>query len=446
MPQSPQELSETLLHAARKAGAPACDVLVVAGRSVSVDVRGGRLEQVERAESVDLGLRVLIGGRQACVASSDTSADTLAEMAARAVAMAQEAPEDPHAGLADPARLAHTIDPSGLELEDPAADPSAADLQNAAQEAEAAALAVAGVTQVQIANAHVERAGIWLAASNGFSGGYTRSGHGITCSAIAGTGAAMQRDYAGEGRVFHADLPSATDIGTRAGERAAAMLGARKPPAGSYPVLYDQRVAGSLIAHLLSAINGAALARGSSWLRDGLGQTILPAGISLWAEPHRPRIAGSRPFDAEGLPTTRHALVRDGVLESYVLDLASARKLGMQSTAQARRGTSGPPAAGAGNVTLSQGTASQADLLAQMGTGLWVTSMIGSTINPTTGDYSRGASGFWVEGGQVAYPVQECTIAGNLRDMLPWLIPGNDALAHQSRQVPSLLVEGLTLA
>ena len=256
----------------------------------------------------------------------------------------------------------------------------------------------------------------------------------------------MERDWAGEGRIFAADMPTPEEIGSLAASRTLERAGSTKPPTGAYPVLFDERVASSLIGHLLSAINGSAIARGASWLRDALGTQVLPAGLSIIEDPHRPRIAGSRPFDGEGLPTARRAIVDNGFLTGWTLDLGTGRKLGMPSTANASRGTSSPPSPSTSNIELTQGTVSRADLIRDMGTGLLVTSMIGATINPTTGDYSRGASGFWVENGQILHPVNECTIAGNLRDMLMRLTPANDAKPHLSTRVPSLLVEGLTLA
>jgi PmbA protein len=256
----------------------------------------------------------------------------------------------------------------------------------------------------------------------------------------------MERDFYGESRAFRADLPAPDEVGRIAAERTLARAGARKPPTGRYPVLYDERVAAGLIGHLVAAVNGTAIVRGASWLADAMGQEVLPRGLSLTEEPHRPRVTGSRLYDGEGLPTAASPLVEDGVLRRWVLDLSTAAKLGLESTANAGRGPSAPPAPSAGNLTLTQGTASREDLVAQMGTGLLVTSLIGATINPTTGDYSRGASGFWVENGEIAYPVNECTIAGNLREMLRTIVPANDARAHLSRVVPSLLVEGVTLA
>ncbi|UWP95141.1 TldD/PmbA family protein [Aliiroseovarius crassostreae] len=441
-----ETLTEQLLAAARRAGADQADALAVDGTSVSIDVLGGKLEHAERSEGVDIGLRVLIGQRQAIVSASDTSAETIAAMAERAVAMAKEAPEDPHIRLARADELAKEWDLAALELADPSDEPDPAALERDAAEAEAAALAVKGVTQVSSASGGYGRHQFHLMTSNGFSGGYGRTNRGTSVVAITGEGANMERDYAGEMRVFQADLPSPEDIGTKAGERTVAMAGAKKPPTGAFPVLYDERVSASLIGHLLAATNGAMIARGSSWARDLLGKEVLPVGLDLIEDPLRPRITGSRPFDGEGLATRRRKIIDAGVLTGWTLDLATADKLAMESTANASRGTSSPPGPSISNVALTQGPQSREDLIREMGTGLIVTSMIGSTINPTTGDYSRGASGFWVENGEIAYPVNECTIAGNLIEMLRSLVPANDAEPHLSRLVPSLLVDGMTLA
>lgn len=439
-------LTDALLDAARKAGADAADAIAVDGRSISIDVRGAGLEQAERAEGAEIGLRVLIGRRQAVVSASDTSARTIGEMAERAVAMAREAPEDATLGLASPEMLATAWDLAALELADPAQEPGAADLEDDARRAEAAALAVEGVSQVQSASASYSRRSIHLAATNGFAGGYTRTSRAISAVAISGDGLKMERDWAAESRTWQHDLPSAEEIGSLAGRRAVERAGARKPRTGACPVVFDERVAGGLIGHLLAAINGASVVRGSSWLRDAMGEQVLPRGLSIFENPHRPRISGSRPFDAEGLATVPRDIVRDGILMGWTLDLGTARKLGLQSTASATRGPSSAPAPSVSNIALTQGDRSRDQLLEEMGTGLLVTSMIGASINPTTGDYSRGASGFWVENGQITHPVNECTLAGNLRDMLMRIIPANDARGHVSHVVPSLLVEGLTLA
>ena len=439
------DLTEALLREARKAGAEAADALAVTGNSQSIDIRQGKLEQAERSEGVEVGLRVLLGGRQACVSASDISPATFARLAERAVAMAREAPEDPTVGLADPGQLARDWDLAVLDLCDPGAEPEAQTLEQAARDVEAAALASRGITQVEASAGWSSRA-MHLATSGGFSGGYARSSHSLSAVAFTGSGTNMERDWAGEGRIHGSDMPSAFEIGTLAATRTLERAGSVKPPTGAFPVLFDERIASSLIGHLLSAINGASIARGASWAQDLLGKAVLPQPMSLIEDPHRPRISGSRPFDGEGLPTARRMIVQDGVLMGWTLDLATGRKLGMASTASASRGTSAPPSPSTSNVDLTPGTATRGDLIRDMGTGLLVTSMIGATINPTTGDYSRGAAGFWVENGVLKYPVNECTIAGNLRDMLLRMTAANDAKAHHSTRVPSLLVEGLTLA
>ncbi|MCE6952578.1 TldD/PmbA family protein [Cereibacter sphaeroides] len=438
-------LTERLLDAARRAGAEAADALAVRGTSLSIDIRARQLEQAERAESLEVGLRVLIGGRQACVSASDVSDATVAAMAERAVAMAREAPQDPHVGLADPAQIARDWDLAGLELQDPMDEPAPAALEEDARRAEAAALAHAGIFQVEATGAYSRRE-MHLAATNGFSGGYGRSSRSISAVAFTGSGTQMERDWAGETRVFAADLPSPDWVGELAGARALARAGARKPRTGHFPVIYDERVSSSLMSHLLSAVNGSTIARGGSWLRNDLGRQVLPAHLSFVEDPLRPRTGSSRPFDGEGLPTRRRAIVENGILTGWTLDLATGRKLKMPSTANAARSTSQPPSPSVSNTELTAGTLTREALIAEMGTGLLVTALMGSSINSNTGDYSRGASGFWVEGGEIAYPVNECTIAGNLREMLLTLVPANDARPHLSNRVPSLLVEGMTLA
>ncbi|WP_293573848.1 TldD/PmbA family protein [Phaeobacter sp.] len=446
MTQTPETLCNALIDAALKAGADAADAMAAEGSSLSIEVRQGTLEHAERSEGTDLGLRVFVGQRQATVSTSDMRPDTMTAMAERAVAMAREAPEDPYAGLADPSQLAQSWDLEALELFDPTGEPAPGVLQEDALKAEASGLAVDGVTQVQSAAAGYGSHSVFLAATNGFSGGYKRTSRSVSCTAIAGVGTGMERDYDGDVRTFQADLRSAEEIGQQAGERAISRLNARRPKTGSYPVLFDERISSSLIGHLLAAVNGASIARGSSWLKDAMGEQILPSSLSVIEDPFRPRISGSRPFDGEGLPTQKRAIIDAGTLTGWTLDLASARKLGLSSTGNAARGVGSVPSPSQWNIALTQGDKTPGDLIADMGTGLLVTSMIGSTINPNTGDYSRGAAGFWIENGEIAYPVNECTIAGKLRDMLRSIVPANDARTHLSRVVPSMLVEGMTLA
>jgi len=439
-------LAEKLLRIAALAGSDAADVLLVDAKNVSIDVRGGALEHADRSESVDVGLRVLIGQKQACVSVSDTSDHTLEQMAERAVAMAKVAPEDPHIGLADTDQLAQNWDVDALELADGSDKPTPEMLQETAQVAEAAALAVSGVTQVLGSSSGWAETQIFLAASNGFAGGYKRTSFSTSCGAIAGAGLQMERDYCGEGRAHFADLPGAEEIGNLAGERAVAKFGAIKPPTGTYPVLFDERISSTLIGHLLSAINGNSIVRGSSWLKDALGAQVLPMGIDLVEDPTRARVAGSKPFDAEGLSVAARHIIENGVLQGWTLDLGSARKLGMKSTGNASRGVGSPPSPSSGNMVLVGGVKTRDQLISEMGTGLLVTGLIGSTISPTTGDYSRGANGFWVENGQIMHPVNECTIAGNLHQMLVGMTAANDGRAHLSRVIPSLLIDNMVIA
>jgi PmbA protein len=446
MTQNLDQIAQQLLDIAKRAGAQAADVLVVDGTSVSIDVRDGALEHAERAEGVDIGLRVIQGDRQASVSASDVSVDVMEQMAQRCIAMANEAPRDPFCALADADQLAAEWDADALDLYDPSTPPTANDLQNAAKEAEAAALGVSGVAQVQGASSMLSDVSLHLATSNGFAGGYRRTTHSVSCVAISGTGLEMERDWSGESRSHYADVPSAKEVGQLAGERAVARNGADRPPTGSFPVLFDERISSSLIGHLVSAINGSAIVRGSSWAKELLGKQILPTGMTLREDPTRKSVAGSKPFDGEGLNVAPRDIVSDGILQGWTLDLSTARQLDMASTASASRGVGSPPSPSTGNLELTPGEYSRADLIAQMGTGLIITSMIGSTINPNTGDYSRGASGFWVENGEVIGPVNECTVAGNLLDILKNMIVANDGRAHLSRVIPSLLIEGLTIA
>lgn len=446
MSETLRELGQAALSAATKAGASAADVLAVRADGISMEIRGGALEQAERAEGTELGLRVLVGQRQACVSVSDTRSDMITTMAERAVAMAREAPEDPSTGLADPDQLAAGWDVAALDLAEPGPAPDAASLAEAARRTEATALAVKGINQVSTAGADTRRTEICLMASNGFVGGYERSSHGLACVAISGDGLAMERDYAFDNRVYAADLMTPEEVGALAAERAVARAGATQPGTGVFPVMFDERVASGLIGHLISAINGQSIARGSSWARELMDAQVLPTTLSLVEEPLRPRVRGSRPFDGEGLPTADSDILRDGVLKRWILDLANARKLGLRSTANAARGTEAPPSPSVTNIRLVGPQMTRAQMIRDIGEGLLITAMMGSSINPNTGDYSRGASGFWVRGGVVAEPVNECTVAGNLKDMLKTLRMADDERPHVSRVVPSLLVEGLTVA
>ena len=439
------DTAQRLLEEARRAGADAADAIVVADSAIAIGIAGGALEQAERSEGREAGLRVLVGHRQACVASSDLRPETLRDLAERAVAIAREAPEDPFCGLADPGQIARGGESACLEMVDPGTAPVPEELEAMAAAGEAAALGVNGVAQVEQSSASWGESRVTLAATNGFSGAYARTDIGAGVSALAGHGLGRERDYAGESRRRRADLPSPQEIGERAGRRAVERLSPRRPPGGAAPVLFDQRVAASLIGHLLSAVNGAAVARGSSWLLGRMGDPVVPDGIDVVEDPLIPRAPASRPFDAEGIAAARRPILQDGRLVRWVLDLASARKLGLETTGNARRGTTSPPGPDTTNVRVTQGARSRDALIAEMGTGLLVTSMIGASINPTTGAYSRGAAGFWVENGAIAYPVNEVTIAGSLPEMLRTIVPADDPDPNRAVSAPSLLVEGLTV-
>ena len=439
-------IASALLDMSKKAGAEAAEVIGLEKKSLNVDVLNGMLEGVERSEAIDIGLRVIVEGRQACLSCSDVREESLEKMVTRSLSMAREAPVDKDIVLATNDQLVSAQDLEALDLIDTEVMVEADRLEKWAIEAEVEARKVKGITQVQGSSASVGIIKSQLAFSNGFSQGYSRSGVNISCVSISGQGNKMERDYASESRVHISDLPSPSSIGQLSGERAAARFGARKPPTGNYPVLYDERVSSSLVGHLIGAINGASIVRGSSWLAKNLGEEIFPKNISIKECPLKVRCSGSRPFDAEGLKTNTKNIINNGILETWLLDLSSSQNLGLESTGNAVRSVSSPPSPGISNISLIGGSKSRDYLIKEMGTGLLVTSMIGLTLNPITGDYSRGASGYWVENGEVKYPVNECTLAGNLKEMLKTIIPANDSKRHLSFSVPSLLVQGLKIA
>jgi PmbA protein len=435
------DLAERLVTAARCAGADAADALAVRSISLAVEVRDGGVEESERSEGDDVGLRVFVGRRQAVVSTNDFNTD-LSQLAERAVAMARAAPEDPFAGLADPARLAREI--SDLDLLDPEL-PSVAQLEERARRAESAALAVAGVTKSGGASASAGIGGMVLVTSDGFRGAYLNSGHSVSMTAIAGEGTAMERDYDYSSALHGADLETAEKVGRTAGERTVERLNPRKVESKRVPVVFDRRVAGSLIGHLAGAINGAAVARKTSFLKDRLGDRLFKPGIEVIDDPRRKRGLRSRPFDAEGVATNRLIVVEDGVLVSWFLDSATARELGLATTGHAQRGVSSAPSPGPTNLHLAPGSDTPEALMADIPQGFCVTDLIGMGVNQVTGDYSRGASGFWIENGRRSYPVSEVTIAGNLTDMFRELTPASDLEFRFGTNAPSVRVEGVTV-
>jgi PmbA protein len=437
------ERAERLVKAARAAGADAADAIALRSMSLSVEVRDGAVEESERAEGDDLGLRVLVGRRQAVVSTNDLSAGATAQLAERAVAMARVAPEDKYAGLADASLLAHDF--PDLDLSDPDL-PGVAALEEKARAMEEAGLAVAGVTKSGGASASAGIGGMVLVTSHGFHGAYLGSRHGISMQAIAGEGTGMERDYEYSSALHASDLDSPEKIGRSAGERAVARLNPRKVTTRKVPVIFDRRVAGTIVGHLASAVNGASVARKTSFLRDKMGEKLFADGVSIIDDPLRKRGLRSQPFDGEGVGGKRLALVERGVLRSWLLDCATARELNLVTTGHAQRGTSSTPTPGPSNLHMEPGTLSPEQLIADIKDGFYVTDLIGMGVSMVTGDYSRGASGFWIENGKRSYPVSEVTIAGHLADIFRNLTPANDLEFRYGTNAPTLRLEGLTVA
>ena len=432
-----------VLAKAKSVGADSADVLMAEGHSISVAQRLGRPERLERSEGYDLGLRVFIGRRQAIVSGNDRRPEAVSELVERAVAMARVAPEDAFCGIANSEQVTHQV--PDLDICD-WREPETATLVDRARAAEEAALAVSGVTNSEGAEAGWGLTRIALAATNGFAGAYARSSHSVSVSALAGSGTGMERDYDYSSTVHGADLDDPADVGRRAGERAVRRLNPRKAATAKVPVVIDQRLAGGLLRSFAGAINGSSIARGTSFLKDGMGDRIFPAGINIVDDALRQRGLASKPFDAEGLASGRILLVQDGVLKSWVLDLYAARKLGLSSTGHASRGTGGPPSPSTTNLYLEPGRQSPAELIRDIDEGLLVTEMIGTGVNLLTGDYSRGAAGFWIERGEIAYPVSEITVAGNLKDMFLSLTAADDLVFRAGVNAPTLRIDGMTVA
>jgi PmbA protein len=436
------DLAERLVAAARRAGADAADAVAVRSMSLSVEVRHGEVEASERAEGDDVGLRVLVGKRQAVVSTNDVK-DDVDQLAQRAIAMARVAPEDRFAGLADSTQLARDI--PDLDLLDPDL-PAVAVLEERAKRAEAAGLAVKGVTKSEGASASAGIGGMVLATSHGFRGAYLSSRQGLSMVAIAGDSTAMERDYDFTSALHASDLDAAEEIGRNAGERAVARINPRKVATKRVPVVFDRRVAGGIVGHLASAINGSSVARKTSFLRDKLGERLFAPGIRIVDDPLRRRGLRSRPFDGEGVAGHRLAIVEDGVLKTWLLDCSTARELDLATTGHAQRGVSSAPSPGASNLHLEAGRLSPEELIADIAEGFYVTELIGMGVNQVTGDYSRGATGFWIENGQRTYAVSEVTIAGNLIDMFRAMTPASDLEFRFGTNAPTLRLEGLTVA
>lgn len=442
------DLLHDVLAAAKKHGATDADILLGESTSVSVGRRLGKPKSLTRSEEGEAGLRVFVGRRQAMVSSSDLSPKALIAMAERAVAMARAVPEDEWCGLADPEQLVHGMgaaEIAALQLEDATVLDVAA-MTELADRAEAAALAVAGITNSDGATFGYGRDIHTIAATNGFHGSYGSTGFSLSVSVIAGEGTAMETDYAFDATAFFGDLRQPETIGREAGERAAAALNPRKGLTRMMPVILDRRIAGSIPGAVAQAASGSAIAKGTSMFKDKLGAQVMAEGVSIIDDPFVPRGNRSRPYDDEGLAVEKRHLVRDGLLNTWLLDLRTARQLGMRPTGHGTRGTSSPPSPRAHNLYIPAGPVSPDDLIADIENGFYVTEFLGSGGSIVTGDYSRGAKGFWIENGKKTYAVSEMTIAGNLKDMFMNCTPASDLDIRYGVDAPTLRIDGMTVA
>ncbi|MGN6848409.1 MAG: TldD/PmbA family protein [Sphingomicrobium sp.] len=443
-PEAAKTIAESLVERGIAAGATAADALYIGDHSSGVQVRLGEIDSVSRSEGEQVGLRLFAGQRSATVASSDLSQDALGVLVERCLAMAREAPEDPYAGLA-PCELLQRDDLPLLDIYE-SQEPDPAALRARALEAESAALAVEGVTNSSGAGASASGSTIALATSAGFSGAYRSSGHGCSAAVIAGDGATMQRDHAWHSAHHLEDLEPAAEIGRRAGRRAVARLNPSRPKPGKYPVLFDPRVSSTLLGHLSGAISGSSIARKTSFLMGKLSAEVFGPGVTIVDDPLRSRGLRSRPFDGEGVRVSRQELVSNGILKSWIADSASARQLGIEPTGHAARGVGGSPSAAPSNLYLEAGSRSREELLAAFPEAVLIIELIGQGVNGVTGDYSRGAVGFMVRGGEIAEPVAEVTIASNLIDMFATLEPGSDLEFRRGIDAPTLLISEMTVA
>jgi PmbA protein len=436
-------IASDVVALARKAGATSADAIVVSSRNHDVSLRHGVIERFEQSESQDLGLRVFVGQSSAIIAGSVLTPEGLQRLVERAMVMAKLAPPDSFAGLAEASQLATQfpdLDVSSKEQLTPD------QVKSLAQRAEDAALAVKGVTRSNGGSAGYGFRNAAIVTSNGFARAWSRSNFGLSASVVAGEGTGMERDYDWHGSSHFSDLDQPEKIGKSAGERVIKRLNPRKISSQTVPVIYDKRVATSLMGHLLSGISGSSIARGTSFLKDDMGKALFQPNVTIVDDPHKLRGLGSRPFDGEGLPTRKMNLIDKGVLTTWIMDLRSARQLGLTPSGHGSRGVSSPPSSSTSNVHMEAGTRSPEQMMKDMKRGLLVTEFIGSTINMVTGDYSRGASGFWIEDGEIAYPVSEVTVGGNLRNMFLALEPANDLEFRSSTNAPSCFLGEMTIA
>ncbi len=443
-PSEAQDRADALISQAKKAGADAADAIYVCDAATQVQIRLGNLEDVERSEGEEIGLRVFVGKRSATVSSSDMDPKILSSLVGRALDMAREAPEDQYAGLA-PEELLLKSEPHKIEGDD-GQDPEPELLRELALKAEDAARAIEGVTNSEGGGASAGRSIVALATSHGFSGAYSTSGYSLSASVIAGEGDGMERDYAYDSVRFLEDLDDPESIGREAGERAISRLNPVEFDAGAMPVVYDPRVGNSLLGHFVGAIAGSSIARKTSFLQEMLDKQVFDSAMTIIDCPHRKRGLRSKAFDGEGLPTAKTKLIDNGRLTQWIMESASARQLGMQPTGHASRGVGGSPGVSVTNLHMGNGSVSKADLIRDIKHGVYITELIGMGVNPVTGDYSRGAGGFLIVDGEIGPPVSEITIAGNLKDMFKSLVAADDLEYRYSMNVPTLRTDSMTVA
>ncbi|MEW4467306.1 metallopeptidase TldD-related protein [Parasphingorhabdus sp. JC815] len=443
-PEEAQDRADALISQAKKAGADAADAIYVCDASTQVQMRLGNLEDVERSEGEEIGLRVFVGKRSATVSSSDMDPQILSDLVGRAMDMAREAPEDEYAGLA-PEELLLKSAPHSIDGDD-GLDPDPQVLREMALKSEEAARAVEGVTNSEGGGASAGRSIVALATSHGFSGAYSTSGYSAHASVIAGQGSGMERDYAFDSKRHFEDLDTAEEIGKEAGERAVARLNPVDFKSGAMPVVFDPRISNSMLGHFIGAIAGSAIARKTSFLLDAMGTEIFDSAINIIDCPHRKRGLRSKAFDGEGLPTTKTKLIDNGRLTQWIMESASARQLGLQPTGHASRGVGGAPGVSVTNLHMNAGTISKAELIRDIKHGVYITELIGQGVNSVTGDYSRGAGGFLIIDGEIGPPVSEITIAGNLKDMFASFIPADDLEYRYSVNAPTLRTDSMTVA
>ena len=441
-----QHIAEQTIAQAQKLGADEADVIVHRSKSLSVNVMEGELENVQNHDQITLGLRVIVGKKQVCVGGSDFRKSAIAEITERAISMAKESPDDPHIGLADRKQVYKHNDAHKLNLYNEKGFPTSEQFTKMASTIEDSAREVTGVSKTRSTAAGYGESCFYFMATNDFACAINRNFMTASCAAIAGDGLEMEIDGYGESRIFPEDMSAPEYIGREAGERATAKLGSIKPKTMTCPVLFDRRVSSSLVGHILSAINGSAITRGSSWLKEDMDRQVLPSNLDLLEEPFRTKSLSSALFDDEGIPKQERKFIDQGKLKSWIMDLRTSRELGLETTGNATRGVTSPPSPGVSNIALTCGSKSPEELMEDVQFGVLITSLMGTTINRNTGDYSRGASGFLIENGAKTQPISEFTIAGNLKDMLQTIIPSNNPREFSSLRVPSLLIDNMTIA